>query len=173
MRVPYFSTNDLLVAASLNGGNVLSAFVGMVHSWQNALVPTASMNLTIDAVWTRLIELALGSPPIICDHFSAALFGERHDPSMSAGIDQLRSIHMTQFHQIGSLFRSICRWIVQNLFDMLGDSTSSMTSVIGTGSALSRNIVLQTELRDRLSKEIFFNEKCDAAYGAALFALMQ
>jgi len=170
MRVPYFKSKDLLVAASLNGGNILSAFVQLIYSWQLSLNNLSS--LSIDNLWSRLIELALQSSSTI-EHFSFALFGERHDPSMSASITNIRSINLSQLNDIGSVFRSICQWIIKNLFEMLGKDSLTMKSVIGTGSALMRNEVLQQELKEKLQSQVRLNEHADAAYGAALFALMQ
>ena len=170
MCVPYFESEDLLVAASLNGGNILSAFVHLIHSWQLSLYNDAPLSL--DILWSRLIELGLQSSSTI-ENLSGALFGERHDPSMSASITNIRSIHMPQLNDIGSIFRSLCQWIIKNLFEMLGKDSLIMKSVIGTGSALIRNDVLQQELKERVRCQIKFNEYSDAAYGAALFALMQ
>ncbi|CAF4022321.1 unnamed protein product, partial [Rotaria sp. Silwood1] len=70
-------------------------------------------------------------------------------------------------------FRSICQWIIKNLFEMLGKDSLIMECVIGTGSALMRNEVLQRELKARVQCPVIFNEYSDAAYGAALFALIQ
>lgn len=170
MRVPYFQSKDLLVAASLNGGNVLSAFVHLVHSWQVSLTDSSP---SVDQLWSRLIELALRSSSMPLDHFSAALFGERHDPSMCAEIRHLRSMNISQLKDVGCVFRSICRWIIRNLFDMLGDDVQTLKGLIGTGSALMRNAVLQEELRQRIDDQLVLNEQCDAASGAALFASMQ
>ena len=171
MRVPYFQSKDLLVAASLNGGNVLSAFVQLIHAWQETLTGTPSSS-PIDLLWTRLIELALRSSSPF-EHLSAALFGERHDPSISASITNIRSMNIAQLHDIGAVFRSMCRWIVRNLFDMLGDEALRIEELIGTGSALMRNAVLQRELNERVRGQLVFRDDCDAAYGAALFALEQ
>ena len=173
MRVPYFRSKDLLVAASLNGGNVLSAFVQLISSWQSSLTNSSSSSL--DHLWSRLIELGLqSSTSPTLDHFSAALFGERHDPTMSAFVSNIRSMHLSQLNDIGLVFRSICHWLIENAFEMLGkDAVSTMTSVIGTGSALTRNEVLQKELKEKVHDRVKLNEHSDAAYGAALFALMQ
>ena len=56
---------------------------------------------------------------------------------------------------------------------MLGEDSLDIKSVIGTGSALMRNDVLQRELKERVQCQVVFNEHSDAAYGAALFALMR
>ncbi len=56
---------------------------------------------------------------------------------------------------------------------MLGKDSLTVKRIIGTGSALMRNGILQRELKDRVNCEVIFNEHSDAAYGAALFALMQ
>lgn len=169
MRVPYFKSKDLLVAASLNGGNVLSAFVHLIHSWQSSLNNSSS----IDTLWSRLIELGLQSSSSTIENLSAALFGERHNPSMSASITNIRSINLSQLNDIGSVFRSICQWIIKNLFEMLGKTSLEMKNVLGTGSALMRNEVLQREIKEQVQGQVRFNEHSDAAYGAALFALMQ
>ena len=170
IRIPYFQSKDLLVAASLNGGNILSAFVHLIHSWQVSLNNLSSLSL--DHIWSRLIELALqSSSSSTLEHFSAALFGERHDPSLAASITNIRSINLSQLNDIGLVFRSICQWIIKNLFEMLGENTLDMKGVIGTGSALMRNEVLQQELKEKMQGHVKFNEYSDAAYGAALFAL--
>jgi sedoheptulokinase len=171
IRVPYFQSKDLLVAASLNGGNILSAFVQLIYSWQLSLNNISS--LSPDNLWSRLIELGLQSSSVTIEHFSAALFGERHDPSMSASITNIRSINLAQLNDIGLVFRTICQWIIKNLFEMLGKDALIIKSVIGTGSALMRNGVLQGELKEIVKGQVKFNEHSDAAYGAALFALMQ
>jgi sedoheptulokinase len=173
IRVPYFQSKDLLVAASLNGGNILSAFVQLIYSWELSLNNLSS--LSHDHLWSRLIELGLQSlsSSTTIEHFSAALFGERHDTSMSASITNIRSINLIQLNDIGLVFRSICQWIIKNLFEMLGKNALLMKSVIGTGSALMRNGVLQGELKEKVKDQVKFNEHSDAAYGAALFALMQ
>ncbi|CAF3135602.1 unnamed protein product [Rotaria socialis] len=170
MRVPYFDSKDLLVAASLNGGNILSAFVQLIHSWHVSLYNVSSLSL--DSLWSRLIELGLHSSSTI-ENFSAALFGERHDPSMAASITNIRSMNMAQLNDIGVVFRSMCRWIIKNLFEMLGRESLTMECVIGTGSALMRNDVLQRELKEKVKCQVIFEENSDAAYGAALFALMR
>ncbi|CAF0939082.1 unnamed protein product [Adineta steineri] len=172
MRVPYFQSKDLLVAASLNGGNILSAFVHLINSWQLSLNNNNNSSLSLDILWSRLIELGLQSTSTI-ENLSAALFGERHDPSMSASITNIRSINMSQLNDIGSVFRSVCQWIIKNLFEMLGEDSLKMKGIIGTGSALMRNGVLQQELKKRVKCQVIFNEHSDAAYGSALFALMQ
>jgi len=173
MRVPYFQSKDLLVAASLNGGNVLSAFVRLIYSWQTSL--NTESPITIDQIWSRLIQLALqsSSTTTTLEHFSAALFGERHDPSLSAFITNIRSMNLFQLNDIGLVFRSICHWIIHNLFEMLGENTSQIEGIIGTGSALMRNQILQNELNEKVNGSIKYNENSDAAYGAALFALKQ
>jgi hypothetical protein len=158
----------------LNGGNILSAFVQLIYSWELSLNNLSS--LSRDHLWSRLIELglqSLSSSSTTIEHFSAALFGERHDPSMSASITNIRSINLIQLNDIGLVFRSICQWIIKNLFEMLGNDALIMKSVIGTGSALMRNGVLQGELKEKVKGQVKFNEHSDAAYGAALFALMQ
>ena len=56
---------------------------------------------------------------------------------------------------------------------MLGENTSQIEGIIGTGSALMRNQILQNELNEKVNGSIKYNENSDAAYGAALFALKQ
>lgn len=172
MRIPYFSSKDLIVAASLNGGNVLSSFVQLVHQWMISINEPSTV-LSIDSLWTRLIELGLEAPSIDQEHFSAALFGERHDPNMCARVVNINMLNLTQFNNVGTIFRSICRWIVENLFRMLAEHSTSIHTIVGCGSALMRNIILQDELRRFVDNKLAFKENCDAAYGAALFASMQ
>ena len=92
---------------------------------------------------------------------------------MSAFVTNIRSINISQLTNIGTVFRSICHWIIENLFQMLGKAAANIESVIGAGSALMRNPVLQQELRQCIRDQLVLNDHCDSAYGAALFASMQ
>ena len=106
MRVAHFQSKDLVVAASLNSGNVLAAFVRLIHSWQASLTNDTS-SLPLERLWTRLLKPGLQSISTI-EHFSAALFGERHDPPMSAPILNVR--YAAGSYEIYSRCSATSRW---------------------------------------------------------------
>ncbi|CAF0982997.1 unnamed protein product [Didymodactylos carnosus] len=173
IRVPYFDNNDLLVAASLNGGNVLTSFIQMIDMWLNELIPNSSSFLSIQELWSKIIQLGLKSSSCPLLDLSAALYGERHDPDMCAYIQNIR--FNTNINNIGLVFRSICHWIIQNLYTMITKQILVETNtqrIICTGNALIKNQLLQNELKLIFSDmNVIFNHNSDAAYGAALFCL--
>ncbi|CAL8110072.1 unnamed protein product [Orchesella dallaii] len=161
---PYFEGRYLAVAAAMTGGNCLAAFVRMLQQWGVVL----GCNVPQSKIWEKLIgasadaEVSSSSIEII-----PTIFGERHAPEQNA------SVHNIDLGNIGlgQVFRALCRGVIENLNRMMPSSMltkAGVTSIIGSGSALSRNITLQQEFLRIYNIESTFGKGGDAALGAAL-----
>ncbi|XP_053610249.1 sedoheptulokinase-like [Plodia interpunctella] len=161
-HLPYFKKSYLVVAASLNGGNALATFVKMLQQWMlelGAPIPQAK-------VWEKLIALGLEAPQSsmkICP----LLLGERHDPTAKASA---LNIDLSNI-QLGQVFRSLCDSLVENLHFMMPKEilrNANIRRIVGNGSGLSRNAVLQRAVEHYYSLPLEFTSGGDAAKGAAI-----
>ena len=165
---PYFGGTYVAVAASLNGGNCLAAFVKMLQSW------TVDLGLSINQskIWEKTIECGQNT-----DHSDGALmriqpllFGERHDPTLQGSVD---SIHLDNM-SLGQVTRGICHGIAKNLADMMSPQMlqdAGIQRIVGSGACLTRNPVLKAEFQDVYQMPVEFLEEGSACIGAALAAL--
>ncbi|NWW71555.1 SHPK Sedoheptulokinase, partial [Climacteris rufus] len=159
---PYFNGDYLAVAASLNGGNVLAAFVGMVAQWTQEL----GLEVQESAIYTRIIQAALAQ-----NHSKLSvhptLFGERHLPEQLASVSNIGASELS----LGHISRALCCGIVQNLCSMLPVQQLQdvgVRRVLGSGSALARNEVLRQEVERIFPFPVVYGRDVDAAVGAAM-----
>ncbi|XP_013189745.2 sedoheptulokinase [Amyelois transitella] len=161
-HLPYFKNNYLVVAASLNGGNALATFVKMLQQWMlelGAPIPQAK-------VWEKLIALGLEAPQSSMK-ISPLLLGERHDPTAKASAVNIDLSNI----QLGQVFRSLCDGLVENLHFMMPKEilrNANIKRIVGNGSGLSRNAVLQRAVEHYYSLPLEFTSGGDAAKGAAI-----
>uniref|UniRef100_A0A1B6GLB0 Sedoheptulokinase n=1 Tax=Cuerna arida TaxID=1464854 RepID=A0A1B6GLB0_9HEMI len=160
---PYFEGKYLAVATALNGGNALATFVQMLQQWTLDL----GFNMPQSAVWTKLLDLGStpGAESTLC--VVPTLLGERHSPQQNASISNIDpgSLHL------GQVFKAICRGIVENLHSMMPREMllkANISRILGIGSALMRNQVLQCEVRQCYQLPVVFVPGGDAAWGAAM-----
>nr|XP_013189745.1 unnamed protein product [Amyelois transitella] len=165
-HLPYFKNNYLVVAASLNGGNALATFVKMLQQWMlelGAPIPQAK-------VWEKLIALGLEAPQSSMK-ISPLLLGERHDPTAKASAVNIDLSNI----QLGQVFRSLCDGLVENLHFMMPKEilrNANIKRIVGNGSGLSRNAVLQRAVEHYYSLPLEFTSGGDAAKGAAIAVIM-
>ena len=170
--VPYFGGRVLLVAASLNGGNVLDKLANTALNWIAELGVETS-TISRELVWKRLIDSCSSSMSsersrLVC---KPKLFGERHDTRTFGSIGNIRSDNTS----LASLFDAVCLGLVRNLRDMITNDLLKQAGckrVVATGSALSRNLVLRRHLSEQFAPlECVFKDSssADAALGAAYF----
>uniref|UniRef100_A0ABI7ZVR4 Sedoheptulokinase n=1 Tax=Felis catus TaxID=9685 RepID=A0ABI7ZVR4_FELCA len=162
---PYFDRTYLAVAASLNGGNVLAAFVHMLVQWM------ADLGLEVEepTVYSCMIQAAAQQRDT-CLTITPTVWGERHLPDQLASVTRISSSDLS----LGHVTRALCRGIVQNLHSMLPFQQLKewgVERVIGSGSALSRNEVLKQEVQRAFPFPVSFGQDVDAAVGAALVML--
>jgi sedoheptulokinase len=114
VEFPYFSsTENIMVIASLNAGNVLSRFVKMLQSWLHDLTMAG---LQESQIWNRL-ELLSQNQSSSADEaleIIPTLFGERHNPEQRASVNNVRAQNVT----LGSVYVSLCSSLVKNLAEM-------------------------------------------------------
>ena len=117
LEVPYFSGDHLLVAASLNGGNVMSTFVDMLQGWMKDLGVNLGErgveNFKRD-IYDKLMEAALGKldTPLKVD---PRLRGERHAPGERGSVWGIQPGYLS-LRDVGS---AMARGLVENLHRMM------------------------------------------------------
>ncbi|RZF35494.1 hypothetical protein LSTR_LSTR010185 [Laodelphax striatellus] len=160
---PYFGGETLAVAASLNGGNALATFISMLQQWTLDL----GFHLPQGNLWSRVMELASDESAESGLCVVPTLLGERHAPQQNASISNIDPGNLS----LGKVFKSVCRGIITNLHsvmprEMLLDA--NISRILGIGSALTRNKILQEEVRRSYQLPVVFIPGGDAAWGAAL-----
>lgn len=162
-HLPYFNNTYLVVAASLNGGNVLATFVKMLQQWMLDLgFPTPQSK-----VWEKLIALGLEARATSNMKIAPHLLGERHSPTAKASVENIDLSNI----QLGSVFKSLCDSLIENLHDMMPKEilrNANVKRIVGNGSGLSRNPVLQRAVEHYYSLPLEFTSGGDAAKGAAI-----
>lgn len=160
---PYFDGQYLAVATSLNGGNALATFVKMLQQWTLEL----GFNVPQSTVWSRLLELGASSSADSTLCVVPTLLGERHAPQQNASISNIDPGNLS----LGLVFKAICQGIIHNLHSMMPREMlikANISRILGIGSALTRNEVLQKEVHQCYQLPVVFVSGGDAAWGAAM-----
>ncbi|ODN00013.1 Sedoheptulokinase [Orchesella cincta] len=164
---PYFDGKYLAVAAAMTGGNSLAAFVRMLQNW----AVTLGCNVPQSKIWEKLLAASANAEATSSSiEIIPTIFGERHAPEQNASVHNIDLGNIS----LGQVFRALCRGVIENLHRMMPSSMltrAGVTSVIGSGSALSRNLTLQQEFLRIYNIESTFGKGGDAAFGAALAVL--
>ncbi|KAI6661175.1 Sedoheptulokinase-like [Oopsacas minuta] len=141
--VPYFNDSDILVAAALNGGNVIAKFVEMLECWSRDL---GGSGMERDSVYEKIIELGLDC--LNTDlNISPLLLGERHCPDIKASVSDIETSNLS----LGSVSSALCRGIVENLAKMLTPEfvrSQGALRLIGCGSVFYRNKLVQEHFKN-------------------------
>ncbi|XP_045774896.1 sedoheptulokinase-like [Maniola jurtina] len=165
-HLPYFNNSYLVVAASLNGGNVLATFVKMLQQWMLEF----GFPIPQSKVWEKLIALGLEAPEGTNMKISPLLLGERRAPTAKASVENIDLSNI----QLGHVFRSLCDSLIENLHSMMPKEilrNANIKRIVGNGSGLSRNAVLQRAVEHYYSLPLEFTSGGDAAKGAAIAVL--
>ncbi|KAK0141751.1 Sedoheptulokinase [Merluccius polli] len=161
---PFFDESYLAVAASLNGGNALATFVGMLSSWMRDLGVEVSGGDSL--LYDKLIGCALSqqhSDLVV----SPALLGERHHPQLRGAVANISAGNLS----LGHVIRALCRGILDNLTSMMPVvllQEAGVRRVVGSGSALSCNAVLREEAERALHLPLEYGKTADSAVGVAM-----
>ncbi|XP_017315463.1 sedoheptulokinase [Ictalurus punctatus] len=159
---PYFHNSYLAVAAALNGGNVLAAFVGMLTCWMKDF----GVEVSDSEVYSKLIECALTQPSTDL-RVTPTLLGERHDPSSLAVVSHISPTNLSLAH----VTRAVCAGIVANLAAMMPPHVllgAGVKRIMGSGSALSRNEALRQEVEQTFPFPVVYGQDVDSAVGVAM-----
>ncbi|XP_061196255.1 sedoheptulokinase-like [Saccostrea echinata] len=163
---PYFNNQYLAVAASLNGGNVLSQFVSMLQNWIAAFGCVKSK----EDIWKTLLESSpktnKNENPI---KIHPTIFGERHAPSQYGKVSGITASNM----DLHSVFNALCKGIIENITRMVSPSylkQKGVKKLLGTGSVIHKNPIIQREVMTQYGDiDVELGRECDSAFGAALF----
>jgi sedoheptulokinase len=161
--VPYFDNSHLVVAASLNGGNVLAAFVKMLQQW----LLEFEISIPQTKIWEKLIASSSVIQAPTSMKITPLLLGERHSPLARAAAENIDLSNT----QLGHVFKSICDGLIENLHHMMPKEIlrdANIKRIVGNGSCLSRNAVLQKAVVHYYGIPLEFTSEGDAAKGAAL-----
>ena len=154
---PFMMNRSLVVAASLNGGNVLMKFVSLLQNWVSELGLECP---TVDTIYSRLLE---GGEMLSTLKISPLLYGERHCPSVLGSVANI-SPHSPS---LGETFTALCDGLIANIAGML----SNETLIIGTGNALVKNPILQAAVKRHFDFPLVIWSSSDAAIGSAQYAI--
>ncbi|KAH1009373.1 hypothetical protein HUJ04_001734 [Dendroctonus ponderosae] len=160
---PYFQNQYIAIAASLNGGNSLATFIKMLQQWTLEL----GFSVPQSKVWEKVLALSQEDNAISDLQTTPTCLGERHAPNASAS---MRNIHVGNLG-LGQVFRALCRGLLENLHSMMPKKIlqeAKITRIVGNGSGLSRNSVLQKEVQHLYQLPLVFTKGGDAAKGAAM-----
>ncbi|XP_071550434.1 sedoheptulokinase-like isoform X2 [Panulirus ornatus] len=163
---PFFDDSYLAVAASLNGGNALAAFVRTVQLWSLEL----GFQVPQSKIWQRILELGGDQQSQSALVIKPTLFGERHMPEENASVNNIDLGNVS----LGKVTRALCKGVITNIHSMMPRSLlveNDITSIIGGGSALARNPILLRELEEAYKLPVSLDSRGDAAYGSALAAI--
>nr|XP_053650940.1 sedoheptulokinase-like [Cherax quadricarinatus] len=161
---PFFDNSYLAVAASLNGGNALAAFVRTLQQWSLDL----GFQVPQSKIWQRVLELGGDQQSKSSLAIKPLIFGERHTPQENA-LSNLTWVSVWE-----KISRSLCKGLTLLLRSMMPRSIlveNGITSIIGGGSALARNPILLQELEEMYDLPVSLDSRGDAAYGSALAAI--
>ncbi|CAG9761181.1 unnamed protein product [Ceutorhynchus assimilis] len=164
---PYFNKQFIAIAASLNGGNSLASFVRMLQQWTLEL----GFNVPQSKVWEKVLVLSEDSSSVSDLKIVPTCLGERHTPNASAS---MQNIHVGNLG-LGQVFRALCKGLLENLHSMMPKEIlqeAKITRIVGNGSGLSRNNVLQKEVQNLYQLPLVFTTGGDAAKGAAMAMAM-
>lgn len=164
---PYFKGRYLAVAASLNGGNVLAVFVRMLQQWTHEL----GLGVPESKIWEKITTAAQ-------DDFSTesdivvipTLYGERHLSEQRASVHNIDPHCLT----LGKVSRGLFRGLIANLYSMMPREIlidAGIQRIMGSGTALTRNVVLQKEVEKQYQLPVVYGAGSDAAVGVALAIL--
>lgn len=131
----------------------------------------SGFEITEDEIWSSLLDVSKNSRGSDEVKVIPALFGERHSPQLTASVSGLNKDNL----DLGTIFRSLCQGLIDNLSSMMSVSfleQHGITSLIGSGSLLSRNEVIREEVAKHYGNlTVQFGNSCDSAAGAAMYAM--
>ncbi|KAM4619907.1 sedoheptulokinase [Polymixia lowei] len=158
---PYFDGSYLAVAASLNGGNVLATFVGMLGEWMKEL----GVEVSDSSLYEKLIRCALSQENSDL-RVSPTILGERHNPLCLGQVANISTSNLS----LGDVTRALCRGILENITSMMSVvllQEAGVRRIVGSGSALSRNEALRQEVERAFPQLVEYGQNVDSAVGVA------
>jgi len=111
LQVPYFGGKNLIVAASLTGGNAMAQFVEQIQGWCSELsVPAPNKDSVYQSLFesaSRMRESSLCLDPL--------LWGERHSPNVRGSAS---NIYLSN-GSLGDITHALCKGVIVNIKKMM------------------------------------------------------
>ncbi|XP_041378902.1 sedoheptulokinase-like [Gigantopelta aegis] len=159
---PYFDGQYLALAASLNGGNVVSEFVTMLQSWFSEF----SFSVSEEDVWRKLLSLA-GVAEDNGLKIQPTIFGERYQPDEHGSVVGITNSNTS----LGQTFKAVCDGIIDNLDRMMPCDfvkCNGVRRILACGNVVAQNSVIRRRLEDVYHKiPIHYGQCGNSAFGAA------
>ncbi|XP_014783795.1 sedoheptulokinase [Octopus bimaculoides] len=162
---PYFGNTYIATVASLTGGSVMANFVKTLQEWFSEF----GVQVEEEQVWKKLIKLAEKVPNTDLQ-IIPTLQGERHKPDQRGSVAGLNMNNMS----LGKVFRALCSGLVQNLHEMMPNTyleDHGIKRIIASGSGVTKNPIVQQEVKKFYKTPMVNGDRCDSALGAALCAI--
>ena len=100
------------------------------------------------------------------------LWGERHTPDKRGQVSNLTSDNIS----FGDVSLALCQGLVENLQEMMSKEflqSHGIQRIVGTGSALMKNQVLQKQVEQVFGLPLVLSDSSEASVGAALAAVSE
>lgn len=142
----------------------------MLASWIKDLGINDSLPST-DEIYQRILDCAdkKGSTSL---NVVPTLWGERHIPDQRGQVSNITSDNIS----LGDVGVALCRGLMENVKEMMSREFlhfHGMQRIVGTGSALIRNQVLQKQVEQVFGLPLVLSENADASTGAALAVIAE
>jgi len=169
--LPFFQGRRVITAASLSGGNVFATYFKMLTSWMKDLGITDSLPST-DEIYQRILDSCADKKGSTSLKVTPTLWGERHIPDQRGQMSNITSDNIS----LGDVGVALCRGLVENVEQMMSREFLDLHGVqriVGTGSALLKNQVLQKQVEQVFGLPLVLSENADASTGAALAVIAE
>ena len=150
----------------------MATYVQMLTSWMRDLGLNDHLPAT-DEIYQRILDCAekkiLSSLKI-----TSTLWSERHMPDRRAEVSNLSSDNTCI--SLGDVGLSLCRGLVENLHGMMPKEflhLHGVQRIVGTGSALIRNQVLQKQVEQVFGLPLVMSDNSEESFGAAMAAILE
>ena len=162
---PYTDDRFLVVAAALSGGQSMLWMTSMLDSWIHDL---GLPQLSRDELFKRLDKLAVQSTDHTLD-FKPNFNGERHNPTLTGSIDNIRESNFT----LANVFRSLADGVLKNLAAMMPETVwQSKQCVVANGNAVRNLAIIKQLIPVVFNMPVrILDSSEEAACGAAMMGL--
>lgn len=148
----------------------MATFVKMLTSWMKDLGLEESLP-SKDDIYSRILacadERASTSLQVV-----PTLWGERHTSDKRGQANNLTSGNIS----LGDVGLALFKGVIENIKEMMTQDflhLHDVRQIVGAGSALKRNRVLQKQVKQVFELPLVLNENADASVGAAIATLLE
>ncbi|RDD42892.1 Sedoheptulokinase [Trichoplax sp. H2] len=166
---PFFQKSFISVAAALNGGNALAAFVDLLASWMKDLAVVDIPNK--EELFDRILRLASSVESVPSLKIEPILLGERHDPKRRGCVSHITPHNL----QLSNVANGLLYGIIHNLNDMMPGEflrKAGIRRIVGSGRLLASHAFIRDIVESQFHLPVTIGTTGDAATGAALAVML-